>query len=82
MTRRREDQARPAGRSARPHRLVRVDESVTVGDLIAFAIVVTLSVSLIVAPPAGLLGVDGRHVAIAVTGVAALARPTTPRSPR
>lgn len=64
MTRRREDQARPAGRSARPQRLVSVDERVDGWDLILFAVLIVIAVTVIVGPPTGTLGVDGRLLAL------------------
>lgn len=64
MTRRREDQARPAGRSARPQRLVSVDERVDGWDLILFAVLIVIAAAVIVGPPTGTLGVDSRHLAL------------------
>ena len=78
MTAPREDSARPAGPSARPHRLVRLDDGVTLMDVALVVVLVAIAVTVVVAPPAGVLGVDGRHFALLMLALAVL----TPKEPR
>ncbi|GAA1333197.1 hypothetical protein GCM10009592_26760 [Brachybacterium rhamnosum] len=55
-----EGHARAAGGSARPHRLHRVDGTVTILDVILAGTAITLALAILLDPTAG--PIDGRHL--------------------